>query len=165
MSSVNIRTDLQAGDLGYITYLHGLLYSREYGYAIAFESYVAKGLHEFYTAYNPLRNRIWIVEENNKIVGSLLLMDRGEEAQLRYFLIDPEYRGQGLGKKMMELFMDFLKDCNYSSCYLWTTHELEGAASLYKRYGFILSEEKLSHAFGKELMEQKYVLTLPQTNG
>ena len=49
----------------------------------------------------------------------------------------------------MQLFMDFFYECNYKSCYLWTTDELISAASLYKRFGFILSEEKISNAFGK----------------
>jgi len=43
-----IRTELKAGDIGYVTYLHGILYKKEYNYSISFESYVAAGLHEFY---------------------------------------------------------------------------------------------------------------------
>jgi hypothetical protein len=52
--------------------------------------------------------------------------------------------------------MKFLKDCRYKSSYLWTTHELQAAASLYIRYGFKLTEEKQSDAFGKSLIEQRY---------
>lgn len=77
-------------------------------------------------------------------------------AQLRYFILLPEYRGLGLGKKLIELYMEFLKEKTYSSSYLWTTHELDAAASLYKRYGFVLTEEKPSTAFGKELKEHRY---------
>jgi peptidyl-dipeptidase Dcp len=79
-------------------------------------------------------------------------------AQLRYFILEPAYRGIGLGKKMMQLYMDHLQKAGFQQSYLWTTHELEAAASLYKRYGFRLSEEKPSGAFGKPLYEQKYEL-------
>ena len=51
-------------------------------------------------------------------------MDRGEVAQLRYFLIEPQYRSIGLGTKLMTLFMDFLQQYGYRGAYLWTTHEL-----------------------------------------
>jgi peptidyl-dipeptidase Dcp len=87
-------------------------------------------------------------------------MNRGNEAQLRYFIIHPEYRGIGLGKELMKLYMEFLKACGYSKSYLWTTHELYTAAHLYKKHGFVLEEEKESLAFGKPLKETKYTLTL-----
>ena len=160
LNDISIRTELCPGDLGYVTYMHGSLYHREYNYSFQFESYVAKGLCEFYEKYNPERSRIWACEHKDRMIGFLLLMDRGHAAQLRYFLIEPEYRGIGLGSKLMNLYMDFLHACSYKASYLWTTHELFTAASLYKRHGFQLTEEKESTAFGKPLREQRYDLLL-----
>lgn len=158
LQDIAIRTELQPGDIGYVTYMHGALYHREYSYGLQFENYVAKGLSEFYEKYNPERNRIWVCEHKDRMIGFLLLMDRGTAAQLRYFLIEPEYRGMGLGSKLMELYMRFLRECGYRESYLWTTHELSAAAYLYKRHGFTLTEEKESTAFGKPLREQRYDL-------
>lgn len=161
LEDINIRNTLIPGDIGYIIYLHGLLYSHEYDYGIEFETYVANGFYEFYQNYSPEKDRVWVCEHNEKIVGFLLLMHReNNAAQLRYFLIKPEYRSIGLGKKLMELFMDFMNNCNYRSAYLWTTQELNVAASLYKRHGFKLTEEKESTAFGKPLWEQRYDLII-----
>ena len=161
LNDILIRTELRPGDIGYVIYLHGSLYAKEYGYGVQFESYVAKGLCEFYEKYDPQSNRVWICEHNGRIIGFLLLMDRGEAAQLRYFLIEPEYRGIGLGTKLLNLYMDFLRACGYQESYLWTTHELSTAAFLYKRLGFQRTEEKESTAFGKPLREQRYDLILP----
>jgi GNAT superfamily N-acetyltransferase len=158
LDDISIRTELRPGDIGYVTYMHGALYSKEYNYGIRFESYVAKGLCEFYEKYTPERNRIWACEHNDRMIGFLLLMDRGHAAQLRYFLIEPEYRGIGLGSNLMDLYMSFLRECGYRESYLWTTHELSTAAYLYRRLGFKLSEEKESTAFGKPLVEQRYDL-------
>jgi peptidyl-dipeptidase Dcp len=160
LEAVSIRTELRPGDLGYMIYMHGALYKKEYDYGIKFEAYVAKGLYEFYEKYCPERNRVWLCEHEGRIVGSLLLMDRDKAAQLRYFLLDPAYRGIGLGSKLMKLYMDFLCQCGYKESYLWTTHELSTAALLYKRVGFKLTEEKESTAFGKPLREQRYDLIL-----
>lgn len=160
LDSISIRTELRSGDLGYVTYMHGHLYRKEYGYGLQFENYVAKGLCEFYEKYNPERNHIWACEHDRRMIGFLLLMDRGAAAQLRYFLIEPEFRGIGLGSKLMNLYMDFLHQCGYKQSYLWTTHELETAAFLYKRLGFKLTEEKESTSFGKPLREQRYDLLL-----
>lgn len=158
LNDISIRTELKSGDLGYVTYMHGNLYSREYHYGLQFESYVAKGLCEFYEKYNPERNRIWACEYHDRVIGFLLLMDRSTAAQLRYFLIEPDFRGIGLGRKLLNLYLDFLHQCGYSASYLWTTHELSTAASLYKHVGFQLTEEKESTAFGKSLTEQRYDL-------
>ena len=158
LDDISIRTELKPGDIGYVIYLHGRLYAQEYGYGVQFESYVAKGLCEFYEKYDPERSRVWVCEHKDRIIGFLLLMDRGKAAQLRYFLIEPEYRGIGLGARLLSLYMDILRERHYKESYLWTTHELSTAAALYKRLGFQLTEEKESTAFGKPLREQRYDL-------
>jgi len=161
LDDISIRTDLRAGDIGGILSMHGRLYYKEYGYTGPFEMYVAQSLAEFIELYNPARNRIWICEYDTRVVGTLVLLDRGEAAQLRYFLLEPEYRGFGLGSKLMDQFMEFLRGCGYKSSYLWTTEQQLTAAKLYKRYGYELTEEKPSMAFGVPLIEQRYDLSLP----
>jgi ribosomal protein S18 acetylase RimI-like enzyme len=159
--NISIRTELKAGDLGYVVYRHGKLYAEENGYGIAFEAYVAAGLAEFYRLYAAEKDRVWVCEDKDEIVGFLLLMHRSETtAQLRYFYLEPKARGIGLGNKLMQLFMDFLKEKNYQAAYLWTTNEQTAAAALYERYGFKQTEEKESDAFGKPLVEQRFDLYL-----
>jgi len=161
LADIEIRTELRPGDIGEIVRLHGVLYAREHGFGIQFETYVALGLHEFYAAYDPQRDCVWIGEHDGRMVASLLLMHRGADtAQLRYFLIRPEDRGIGLGKRLMELWMQFLREHGYRSAYLWTVDELPVATALYRRYGFSLTEEKPSLSFGKPLREQRYDLSL-----
>jgi peptidyl-dipeptidase Dcp len=93
------------------------------------------------------------------IVGFQLLMHRDMCRPFRFYL-EPDFRGLGLGKKLMELFMQFLFEKRYRATYLWTTNEQSNAISLYKKYGFVLTEEKDSSAFGKPLREQRYDLTI-----
>jgi N-acetylglutamate synthase-like GNAT family acetyltransferase len=162
LDDITIRTELRPGDIGYVIYLHGLLYKKEYDYGIEFETYVAAGLAEFYRQYDSKKDGVWICEHKNRIVGFLLLMHRGEAAQLRYFIIEAAYRGVGLGNKLMTLYMDCLKQRNYKSSYLLTTDELPASAHLYKKFGFRLTGEKPSNAFGKAVMEQRYDLSLEQ---
>jgi peptidyl-dipeptidase Dcp len=141
--------------------MHGRIYKEECNYGPSFEAYVAQGLAEFWKQYDAGRDRVWICEHRDRIVGFLLLMHRGERvAQLRYFILEPEYRGLGLGKKLMNLYMEFLLQKGYESTYLWTTHEQETAIALYQRHGFVLAEALPSSSFGKPLYEQKYTLSL-----
>jgi ribosomal protein S18 acetylase RimI-like enzyme len=157
ISDVTIRTEIRPGDLGYIIWLHGTLYDREYQYGPSFESYVAGGLHEFYSRYDPERDSVWICEQGKKIIGFILIMHRSTTiAQLRFFILLPEFRGLGLGRMLMDRFMQFLQEANYEGAFLWTTNEQIRAASLYQQYGFRLTEQKESNAFGKPLTEQRY---------
>lgn len=159
IDDILIRSNILPGDLGFVIHRHGKLYGEEYNFGISFELYVSEGLREFYENYNSELDRVWICEHHERMIGFVLLMHRGNNAaQLRYFYLEPAYRGMGLGKKLMELYMDFLRKKNYSSSYLWTTNELHAAASLYKRYGFKLTEEIDSTSFGKPLKEQRYDL-------
>ena len=106
------------------------------------------------------RDAVWICEHNAKIIGFLLLMHRDDAAQLRYFILEPAYRSIGLGNQLMLLFTDHLREKGYRSAYLWTTDELPASAHLYKKYGFRLTDEKPSEAFGKKVVEQRYELTI-----
>jgi GNAT superfamily N-acetyltransferase len=159
-ADVSIRTRLLPGDLGYVAYLHGRLYAQEYEYGPGFEGYVLEGLGEFAHHYDPSKDRVWICEHRQKIVGFLLGMRRGDALQLRYFILLPEYRGLGMGKRMMDLFVGFMKEAGYRKAFLWTTDELHAAATLYTRHGFRLTEEKASTSFGKQLTERRYDLDL-----
>jgi hypothetical protein len=63
-----LRHDLQPGDLGYLIYLHGRTYGREYGFDHTFEAYVAGPLAEFVRTWTD-RDRLWIAERAGHIVG------------------------------------------------------------------------------------------------
>ena len=157
---ITIRTTLEPGDLGYIAYLHGRLYADEFGYGLYFESYVLGALHEFATDYDPEKDGIWVCEHEKKKVGFLVAAHREDTVQLRFLILLPEYRGAGLARRLMDLFIAFMRDRGYRKAYLLTTNEQETAISMYERYGFYLTEEKESKAFDKLLVERKYELSL-----
>ncbi|WP_121809266.1 GNAT family N-acetyltransferase [Mucilaginibacter kameinonensis] len=161
LASIKIRNKLLPGDLGYIAHVHGDLYAKECGYGLDFEAYVLQGLKDFALEYDTAKDKVWICEHENRIIGFLVAQHRGGDVlQFRYFIFLPQYRGIGLGKKLMQEFLDFMKQGGYTSAYLWTTEEQHSAIALYTRYGFKLSDEKPSNAFGKELVEQRYDLVL-----
>ncbi|WP_194776038.1 GNAT family N-acetyltransferase [Pararhodonellum marinum] len=161
LRDINIRHQLQAGDLGYVIHLHGKIYHEEYGFKLGFEKYVIESLLEFMERYDPSRDKVWVCEHQNRMIGFLLGMHRSDyTAQLRYFLIDKPYRGIGLGKQLMHEFMDFLIERHYKQAYLLTTDNLAASAHLYQKFGFQMTEEKPLMEFGPALKLQKYELDL-----
>lgn len=149
MTPFTIRNTLIPGDLGQVAYLHGKIYAEEHGFGFGFETYVMESLAEFYGQYDPQKDRVWVVESQGKMVGFLSLMHRPENrAQLRYFILEKEYRGIGLGKILMKEWLAFFQEKGYSSAYLYTTSGLDPAVHLYQSFGFRKVSEKPSEDFG-----------------
>lgn len=160
IDDISIRTEVQAGDAGYITYMHGWIYKEEYNYTTAFEGYVAESFFEFLLKYNPLKDRLWCAEHNGKIIGCIAIVGHEDKAQLRWFLINPLYRKMGLGKKLLNYALAFAKERGYKSIYLDTTSDLEKAISLYKKAGFMQVNEKPNNAWREGLMELEFSMDL-----
>lgn len=154
------RTTLRPGDMGAIVALHGQLYAEECGFDTTFEPYVAVPLAEYVLAASP-RERLWVVEKEGLVKGCAAIVQADEEkAQLRWLLLHPELRGQGLGRRLLQETVAFAGEQNYRSIILWTVDILTPAARLYHSCGFLLREEKETRIWGRLLKEQLYELPL-----
>jgi N-acetylglutamate synthase-like GNAT family acetyltransferase len=152
-----LRHSLRPGDIGYLTYLHGTVYAREFGYDTTFEAYVACGLAEFVESFDLKKDRIWLVEVKHHIVGSIAIVGRSRRrAQLRWFFIHPDYRGHGMGGKLLKVALQFCKKRRYKTVFLWTTSELDTARHLYQDLGFKKVQEKEHRIWGKVVIQEKY---------
>lgn len=159
---VTIRHDLRPGDLGRVTAQHGVLYAAEYSFDHTFEAYVAETLGEFGRTARPGRDRLWLAERDGRLAGSIGIVGReGGAAQLRWFLVAPEARGRGLGRRLVEEALAFCRAAGYRSVFLWTVNPLTAAARQYTAAGFRPTEEKdLQAMWGTTLAEQRYDLSL-----
>lgn len=157
---ITIRHKIKPGDAGYITYMHGWIYKQEYNYSTAFESYVAQSFYEFLQNYDPELDRLWIAEHNGEIIGCVGIVNHGERAQLRWFLLHPDYRGIGLGKRLLKTALDHCRQKKYKSVYLDTTDDLEKAIAMYEKAGFIKVAEKENNSWREDLTELEFEMEL-----
>lgn len=161
LAGIQIRDVLQAGDLGYLTYLHAKIYKEECGYDLEFEGYVSKTFYDFTQRYAPERDRFFLAEKDGKMIGSIAILGHSDtEAQLRWFLILPEYRGIGLGKELFSRAMDYCRDAKFKHIWLLTTSDQEKASTIYIREGFCVTEDTSVEMWGRELVEKKLELFL-----
>jgi ribosomal protein S18 acetylase RimI-like enzyme len=157
-NEVRIRHTLRPGDLGMVVHLHGVLYAREYGLDTTFEPYVAKPLADFVLTAN---GRLWVAELDDRIVGSIAVVDADNgEGQLRWFLLAPEARGSGAGRRMLETALAYCRECRMPRVFLWSFSDLGAALKLYERAGFRITETRTAHVWGAERTEVRMDLKL-----
>lgn len=161
-TSAHVRTDLRAGDIGAIVRLHGILYRDLAGFDHTFEAYVAESVGECFAAWDAARDGVWMVEREGTVLGSLVLKGRSpDEAQLRYFLLHPSLRGQGLGRDLMAQLLDFARAVGYRRIFLLTDEAVTPAAThLYVSHGFRRTGVRDVERWGTSTAEQRYELDL-----
>jgi GNAT superfamily N-acetyltransferase len=160
-AQLRIRTELQPGDVGYIIYLHGVLYAREYGLDRTFEGYVAQRFGEFVTRFDERKDLIAIAELDGRIVGSIVIDGQADDrAMLRYFLVHPDARGRGLGHQLMNQALAFCRERGFKQVFLWTITDLKAAGHLYRQAGFVVTREETHEIWGATRTEQEYELNL-----
>lgn len=156
---LSLRHELQAGDIGRLIEFSGIYGHSDYDYPIAFEGYVAKTFAEYVIDPKPL-NRLWIVEDERGLVGTIGVADRGEAAQLRWFSVKPEWRGRKLGKFLFDAALHYIKEKGFKKAWLSTFSESELAIKLYERRGFQVIQENDIQIGGKKYHEMILEKTL-----
>lgn len=151
----------EPGDMGWVTYLHGLLYAQEYGWDEQFEALVAQIASDFVKNYNPNKERCWIAEMDGQVVGSVFLVRSSDTvAKLRLLLVHPQARGLGLGTRLVDECIRFAKRKGYQKIVLWTNDVLVTARNIYQKAGFKLVEREPHHSFGHDLVDETWELEL-----
>lgn len=162
MADMDVRVADRPGDLGWVVMAHGELYTREFGWTVAFEEMVAEIMGGYAARHDPARERAWIAEVDGERAGCIACM-RGDEAgtaKLRVLLVDPKRRGLGLGAALVDTCVGFARDAGYDRMELWTTGNLHSARRLYEAAGFVLVDEQPHDAFGPALVGQTWELDL-----
>ena len=163
MNEPTVRDELHPGDLGEIVAHHGRLYAEEYGVDARFEGKVgATAAEAAIRGFPTEREAIRIVELHGRHVGSIALTDEGDdEAAIRWVVLDPEVRGNGLGRRLLEDVLSFAADAGYRKVWLETFSELQAAAHLYRDHGFVVTWEETAPRWGREsITYQRYELEL-----
>jgi len=149
------------GDMGWIVHRHGSLYAEEYGWDETFEALVAEIAAKFIRTFDPKRERCWIAEREEEIVGSVFLVRKSPTVgQLRLMYVEPKARGLGIGSRLVEECLRFARQVGYRKVVLWTNSVLLAARHIYAKAGFRLIHSEPHRSFGHDLVGETWELTL-----
>lgn len=94
-------------------------------------------------------SNFWVaIDENNNVLGTTgiytYIKDENEAIWLAWFCVDPEQRGKGIGKKLIEYSINMAREYKKKYFRLYTSNDPNetAAQNLYEKYGFKVIKKK-----------------------
>lgn len=82
-----------------------------------------------------------IIKVQDEVIGSFGLIETGEqEVELRRMYLNPQWRGKGIGNRLLKFLIMHLRKDNYKRIKLETASSMVGAQHLYKKFNFLESD-------------------------
>lgn len=159
------------GALGRLLELQEVYYLDGWGFDVEFVRWSVSELAGFLDGYDEDVDRIFLAVEDDDeptsegptVLGSIVITgNRADErrAQVRWFIVDPEAQGLGLGRRLFEAAMTFCEKTRFEQVHLTTIDGLDAAIHLYEDYGFELVDEHPHRGWGREIVLRRYEVTL-----
>ncbi|WP_276380575.1 GNAT family N-acetyltransferase [Flavobacterium sp. H4147] len=83
------------------------------------------------------KNTILKFTENDTIIGSVLLVEKGHQLYLGMLTVSPELQNSGIGKKLLAAAEDHAKSLGLSSIIMTVISVREELVAWYKRHGYV----------------------------
>lgn len=98
----------------------------------------------------PPRARAWVARVDGRIVGIVRVTPMAEEglAQLSSMHVHPDMQGRGIGRALMTVAEDFIRETGYSRAILGVVQANDRARMLYERMGWTAVERHPSGVEG-----------------
>jgi GNAT superfamily N-acetyltransferase len=151
----------QPGDFGWVVQQHGEIYAREYGWNQSFEGLVAEVIAKYQRDLQPEWERAWIAEVKGEKAGSVFVVRKSRTvAQLRLLILTPRARGFGLGGRLTDEAIAFVRAKGYKKLVLWTNQCLTAARAIYANRGFKLTHSETHEGYGSPQVGEIWELKL-----
>jgi GNAT superfamily N-acetyltransferase len=151
------------GIIGEIVSLQARYYARHWGFGSHFEAKIASEAANFLRRYDARADLLTSFGDADHLVGTVTVdgsdPHRPDDlAHLRWFILDDEARGLGLGRRLIARSLEFARGSGRAGVYLWTFAGLDAARHLYDQAGFRLVEELSGETWGTRVTEQRFEL-------
>lgn len=144
------------GLVGEIVRWHGLYYVLGREWSPVFEALCAQQLGEIARNFGDGATAFSAWEENEFLAAVVMDARPGERpgARLRFLIASDAARGRGLGNELLRRALAWADARGEPAVWLTTVAGLAASSHLYRKYGFVLLEERVDRTWGDEHREQ-----------
>lgn len=148
----------QPGEVATAVARQSALYAASEGWGAAYEALACEIVAGFLKRNDAARERAWIARRRGRVLGSVFAMaaDAPRTTQVRLLYVEPDARGAGLGRRLVEGVLDFARAKGDDRVMLWTNARLAPAGRLYAALGFERVASAPHRQFGPEDVGQTY---------
>ena len=149
-------------DLGFVISRQLALYESEYGFTSEiWKNYLTGGVYDLVRRFDDEKDCMYILENDGVPSGCIAITHLdGTTAQLRFFFIEPEMRGIGAGRLLIDKAILFCRESGYERVMLWSFSTLDAARHLYIGKGFWMTETRENNDWGETILEERWDLDL-----
>lgn len=92
----------------------------------------------------------FVARDGERLVGTVLCGHDGRRGYLQHLAVDRAYRGQGIGRALVERVLEALRAIQINKCHLFVIKENEAAVAFWQHIGWELREDiyTMSHFTG-----------------
>lgn len=94
-----------------------------------------------YLMRNPNLSFVLTDETNQTIIGAILVGTDGRRGYVQHLAVDTQYRGQGLGKRLLSLANQALSEIGIEKTHLFVNEQNRNAQQFYAKLGWQRREE------------------------
>lgn len=106
---------------------------------------------------NPA-SRCWVAEVDGKLVGLIVVWMIVDEAHVATIATHPDFRRQGIAKKLLSYALGHLRDEGAQSSFLEVRQSNIGAQEMYRKFGY--EESGVRRRYYKDNDEDAILMTL-----
>lgn len=101
-------------------------------------AYPTEDINQIEQSYGGLGEAFFVAVNGSKVIGSVAIKKEDDRiALLRRLFVDPTFRKQQIGIKLIDRALKFCDEVGYKEIVFKTTSQMEGAAKLCQKCGFV----------------------------
>ena len=101
-------------------------------------------------------HQVFVVEDNERVIGALVLCVKDEGFLLDVIAVEPHWQGRGVGRLLLEFAEAEAQRQGYHSIYLYTHEKMTENQALYSKIGYVEYDRRFESGLARVYMRKKF---------